>query len=100
MHDRCGDGVAARRASRAGTADMTSDVADPTASDLGHPQRWWILVVLCLALTVIVIDNTILSVALPRLAHDLDAEREHAAVGHHRLQPRPRRAPPAPRRHR
>jgi len=52
---------------------MTSDVADPTASDLGHPQRWWILVVLCLALTVIVLDNTILSVALPRLAHDLDA---------------------------
>ena len=52
---------------------MTSEVADPAASDLGHPQRWWILVVLCLALTVIVIDNTILSVALPRLAHDLDA---------------------------
>ncbi len=37
------------------------------------PRRWWALVVLCLSLLVISLDNTILNVALPTLARDLDA---------------------------
>jgi MFS family permease len=36
-------------------------------------SRWWALAVLCLALSAIVIDNTILNVALPTLRRDLHA---------------------------
>lgn len=39
----------------------------------GHPRRWWVLVVLCLSLLVLAMDNTILNVALPTLVRDLDA---------------------------
>jgi EmrB/QacA subfamily drug resistance transporter len=35
--------------------------------------RWWVLGVLCLSLLVIIVDNSILNVALPHLQHDLDA---------------------------
>jgi EmrB/QacA subfamily drug resistance transporter len=34
-----------------------------------HQRRWWALIALCLSLTIIGIDNTILNVALPTLAH-------------------------------
>jgi DHA2 family multidrug resistance protein-like MFS transporter len=39
----------------------------------GHPRRWAIFAVLCLAVFVVSIDVTVLNVALPRLAIDLDA---------------------------
>jgi len=39
----------------------------------GHPKRWLTLVVCCLALSMIVIDNTILAVAVPSLARELPA---------------------------
>jgi EmrB/QacA subfamily drug resistance transporter len=35
--------------------------------------RWWVLAVLCLSLLVIIVDNSILNVALPHLQTDLDA---------------------------
>src|ERR1051325_2656243 len=38
-----------------------------------NPRRWWTLVILCLSLLVIGLDNTILNVALPTLQRDLDA---------------------------
>lgn len=38
-----------------------------------YPRRWWAFGVLCLSLLVIVLDNTILNVALPTLAHELGA---------------------------
>jgi MFS transporter len=38
-----------------------------------HPRRWAILGVLCLALLVVVIDNTVLNVAIPSLIRDLHA---------------------------
>ena len=38
-----------------------------------YARRWWILLVLCLSLVVITLDNTILNVALPTLVRDLDA---------------------------
>ncbi len=38
-----------------------------------YRQRWWILGVLCLSLLVIIVDNSILNVALPRLQEDLHA---------------------------
>jgi MFS family permease len=40
----------------------------------GHPRRWFVLAVLCLTLAMIVIDNTILSVAIPSLARELHAD--------------------------
>jgi EmrB/QacA subfamily drug resistance transporter len=39
----------------------------------GHPRRRQILLIMCLSLLVVVIDNTILNVALPTLARDLRA---------------------------
>jgi EmrB/QacA subfamily drug resistance transporter len=38
-----------------------------------NPRRWWTLVILCLSLLVISLDNTILNVALPTLERDLHA---------------------------
>jgi MFS transporter, DHA2 family, multidrug resistance protein len=38
-----------------------------------HARRWWTLGVLCLSLLIIVMDNTILNVAIPSLIKDLDA---------------------------
>ncbi len=38
-----------------------------------YPRRWWAFGVLCLSLLVVVLDNTILNVALPTLARDLSA---------------------------
>ncbi len=39
--------------------------------DVGHDRRWLTLAVLCVSLLVIVIDNTIVNVALPTLQRDL-----------------------------
>lgn len=44
-----------------------------TNAELVHLRRWRILGVLCLALVVIGIDNTILNVALPAIVRGLDA---------------------------
>ncbi|MER5766938.1 MFS transporter [Streptomyces sp. NPDC001985] len=38
-----------------------------------HPQRWLILGVICLAQLTVLLDNTILSVAIPSLNRELDA---------------------------
>ena len=39
----------------------------------GHPRRWWILLILCLSLMVLVVDNTVLNLAIPSLMRDLSA---------------------------
>jgi EmrB/QacA subfamily drug resistance transporter len=45
-----------------------------TAPDTeAHPRRWLVLGVMCLTLLLIVMDNTIVNVALPTLQRDLDA---------------------------
>src|SRR3954452_15666509 len=46
--------------------------AMPTA-EAAHRRRWWTLAVLSISLLVISLDNTILNVALPSIAGDLDA---------------------------
>jgi EmrB/QacA subfamily drug resistance transporter len=38
-----------------------------------YPRRWWALMVLCLSLVVIGMDNTVLNIALPTLVRDLHA---------------------------
>jgi EmrB/QacA subfamily drug resistance transporter len=42
---------------------------DPAAND----RRWWILGVLCLSVLLVVVDNTIVNVALPTISRDLHA---------------------------
>jgi EmrB/QacA subfamily drug resistance transporter len=44
-----------------------------TIEERAYARRWWILLVLCLSLVVITLDNTILNVALPTLVRDLHA---------------------------
>jgi EmrB/QacA subfamily drug resistance transporter len=39
-----------------------------TVDEKAYERRWWILAVLCLSLLIIVVDNSILNVALPTLA--------------------------------
>jgi EmrB/QacA subfamily drug resistance transporter len=48
---------------------LETDPIDPRV----HERRWLILGVLCLSLLIIVMDNTILNVAIPSLIRDLDA---------------------------
>ena len=49
---------------------MTSTTFESRA---GHPRRWWILLILCLSLLVLVVDNTVLNLAIPALMRDLGA---------------------------
>ena len=39
----------------------------------GHPQRWLILGVICLAQLTVLLDNTVLNVAIPSLTRELHA---------------------------
>ena len=39
-------------------------------------RRWWILAVLCLSVLLVVVDNTIVNVALPTISKDLHASTE------------------------
>ena len=42
-------------------------------SGAGHPRRWAILAVLVVSLLVVVLDNTVLNIALPTIQRDLNA---------------------------
>src|SRR4051794_22714801 len=55
---------------------MDDDVTtlENTAIAQDDDRRWWVLGVLCLSLTVISIDNTILNVALPSIVEHLHAQ--------------------------
>jgi EmrB/QacA subfamily drug resistance transporter len=48
-------------------------VTETVPDTKGHPRRWLVLGVMCLTLLLIVMDNTIVNVALPTLQRDLDA---------------------------
>jgi MFS family permease len=39
-------------------------------------RRWWTLGAMCFALFMIMLDNTVVNVALPSIQHDLDASPE------------------------
>lgn len=47
--------------------------SEPQVNEHVHARRWWILATLCLSMLIIVVDNTILNVAIPSLIRDLDA---------------------------
>ncbi|MFF6775772.1 MFS transporter [Streptomyces sp. NPDC012637] len=50
-----------------------STAANEPAATGGHPQRWLILGVICLAQLTVLLDNTVLSVAIPSLTTELHA---------------------------
>jgi EmrB/QacA subfamily drug resistance transporter len=52
---------------------MASTTLSERAQSHAEERRWWILAVLCFSLLVIVLDNTILNVAIPTIVRDLDA---------------------------
>lgn len=57
------------------TTDVTRDAAaDTTPHDHADPRRWWILGVLCSSLSLVMVSNMSLNVALPSIANDLDAD--------------------------
>ncbi|MEV1025445.1 MFS transporter [Streptomyces sp. NPDC050264] len=51
----------------------TTDNTPPPAPAGGHPQRWLILGVICLAQLTVLLDNTVLNVAIPSLTEELHA---------------------------
>jgi DHA2 family multidrug resistance protein-like MFS transporter len=59
------------------SSDPSGDMGDEhwmTSGD-GHPRRWAILGVLVVTLLVVVLDNTVLNIALPTIQEDLDASQ-------------------------
>lgn len=48
---------------------------EPPSPSEGHPQRWAILGVLVVSLLVVVLDNTVLNIALPTIQRDLAASQ-------------------------
>src|SRR5690606_18663978 len=57
------------------SAEPTAGAGVPPAGEVPEldPRRWWALAVLCLSLLLIVMDNTIVNVALPTIQEDLGA---------------------------
>jgi EmrB/QacA subfamily drug resistance transporter len=52
---------------------MDAEAAERTVPVHQHDRRWLILAVLCLSVFLVVVDNTIVNVALPTFARELDA---------------------------
>jgi EmrB/QacA subfamily drug resistance transporter len=52
---------------------VASTSEPPARTDPAYQRRWWMLLVLCLSVLLVTIDNTIVNVALPTLSRDLDA---------------------------
>ncbi|MFJ2834663.1 MFS transporter [Nocardia sp. NPDC087230] len=52
---------------------LATPSADPVVR---NPRRWLILIVLCLSSLVLVVDNMVLTVAIPQIATDLDASAQ------------------------
>jgi EmrB/QacA subfamily drug resistance transporter len=50
---------------------MTTSLEARSSSQ--NPARWWVLGILCLSLFMVVVDNTIVNVALPTLSEELGA---------------------------
>ncbi|MBU6347556.1 MAG: MFS transporter [Actinomycetales bacterium] len=54
-------------------SDMAAGIPTGPFGEDGHPKRWAILGVLVVSLLIVVLDNTVLNIALPTIQHDLDA---------------------------
>lgn len=56
------------------SATRSADASHETRA--GSDRRWWVLAVLCLSVLLVVVDNTIVNVALPTISRDLDASTQ------------------------
>ena len=70
-----------------------------SAPPVPDPRRWITLAVVVVAVLIVVLDNTVLNVAIPTILRDFDTTLPEPAVGHHRLradvrQPPDHRRPP------
>jgi len=60
-------------------------VDGPTDREANHARRWWILAVLGVAQLMVILDNTIVNIALPTAQHDLgfsNADRQWVVTGY------------------
>ena len=48
-------------------------------------RKWWTLGAMCFALFMVMLDNTVVNVALPSIQRELHAHDLPAGVGHQRL---------------
>ena len=55
-------------------------------------RRWWTLAAMCFALFMVMLDNTVVNVALPSIQRDLDASLSAPGVDDQRLHAHLRRA--------
>ena len=69
LHGTAASDTAPRGAAAVAAADLPSG----TPAFEGHPDRWKILIVLCAALSIVVLDNTVLAVAVPSIGGALAA---------------------------
>ena len=61
------------------TSPQAESAAAPTAKESNHTMRWWILAVLGIAQLMVILDNSIVNIALPTAQHALhfsDADRQ------------------------
>lgn len=57
----------------AAAPDPSPDTAPADEAPRGHDRRWLILGVICLAQLTVLLDNTVLNVAIPSLTREMDA---------------------------
>ena len=63
----------------------TEQIASPTGADPHHDRRWWILAILGIAQLMVVLDATIVNIALPsaqKALHFSDANRQWVITGY------------------
>jgi EmrB/QacA subfamily drug resistance transporter len=62
-----------------------TDAPELTDREKNHSRRWWILAVLGIAQLMVILDNTIVNIALPTAQHDLgfsNADRQWVVTGY------------------
>ncbi len=69
------DGLNAEATAKAHAAQRARASKDWAPTPDGHPRRWTILSVLVVSLLVVVLDNTVLNIALPTIQRDLGASQ-------------------------
>jgi EmrB/QacA subfamily drug resistance transporter len=67
------------------TATLPPDRSSISDADANHTRRWWILAVLGVAQLMVILDNTIVNIALPTAQRDLNfsnADRQWVVTGY------------------